>query len=569
MTENELAEMERANVKANWFPGELSQMVRVDGWDYMGEWPAIAEYTQFSDFSIAPGFVRSTKANAPTSGRVSVPTRDGGNGLAVPEPLPQAGAESDAGALGCLSLTGNPPSNVSLMNANRSRFECQTTPPELPAYQAGFDGGAEVSLYGHWFGGDVELRDKFFDRLDGLKNQASLTKNPVFLELEDGGEPWQVMGYGHNGGQKFRWTLRRGGVILWIHANPQGNIPGVRVKFCYDAIVRRDLVDVCVSVQTHLHKMGFQTSRDVVSRVDLQATVALPFRAFSDAFAEQRVVTKIRKWSTVTNGVEVESFTGGSMHKGVEICIYDKHAELMAKYDSDKFNFLEPLGENAEGLTRVEFRLRRPFLSLFEGLESVHDLQLHIRSLLDWLTNVYFRMLSEPKVRGRENLQPLSVEWLQVRECMFRAFCDGIESNRELSKRRPMDSAPERLVRQGLGSVVQAVVRYSFSNSSDPMSREEFYEYFDKLVKQYRAEAFKAYRVKFNAYAFERAETRIEIPGVCGSAVGLPVTEEKITVEPSRRGTSSTFRQSRAKTRKGAENGAESNRGGTVRRGEH
>jgi hypothetical protein len=76
-------------------------------------------------------------------------------------------------------------------------------------------------------------------------------------------------------------------------------------------------------------------------------------------------------------------------------------------------------------ITRVEFRLRRDSLRAMD-IHNIADLLLRETSLVDWLTDRWFRLLELPKVRGHENTAAIHPIWAEVQKS-FRQWFPGKE----------------------------------------------------------------------------------------------------------------------------------------------
>ena len=176
------------------------------------------------------------------------------------------------------------------------------------------------------------------------------------------------------------------------------------------------------------------------------------------------------------------------MASAIRLCIYDKAAELkkMAVSDPAKLELMLKycLGENyafAEPLTRIEFRLRRSALKELE-INSVQDLMEREKSLFDWLTKHWFRLLAEPKVRGHENTAALHPLWEQVRSAFTKWFPGG-ERVVERHKIEPVSCDPAALEKQAAGCLAISVALRFGKQKDERRFAELVYEVVGSLVE--------------------------------------------------------------------------------------
>ena len=211
-----------------------------------------------------------------------------------------------------------------------------------------------------------------------------------------------------------------------------------------------------------LNKLGFATEKETLSRVDLQVMIHRETSELLRPIANGHAVTKALKWSNHGNGSDAETFKIGS---SIEICIYDKAAELLKSIVSDPIKYglmtMICLGQDwcpaSKPVTRVEFRLRRDALK-DKGINTMQDLQEIEPAMVEWLTTKWFRILVEPKIRGHENKQAVHPAWQEVQE-LFRAYFPGINGvRREIlpNRKRQFSCEAMPLIKQAAGCLATA-----------------------------------------------------------------------------------------------------------------
>ncbi|MGL4942778.1 MAG: hypothetical protein ACRC46_06270, partial [Thermoguttaceae bacterium] len=60
------------------------------------------------------------------------------------------------------------------------------------------------------------------------------------------------------------------------HANPEGDLQPVRVRYGAEALIVQNLFTLHASFRVWLDAIGFEVEKEVVSRVDLQVMVERP-----------------------------------------------------------------------------------------------------------------------------------------------------------------------------------------------------------------------------------------------------------------------------------------------------
>jgi hypothetical protein len=252
------------------------------------------------------------------------------------------------------------------------------------------------------------------EQLDNARKIAEADSNGTSTgSLDDGsfvtlgGWVFKVEPHGCHAGLYYRYVFTGRGIKFYIHHNPNEKMQAVRLRYNYDALTGRCLFAVHAKTREWLERIGFQVAQETISRVDIQVTLQRPVSDFVHLIFNDYSVCKARKDSIYRNCSQVETYAAG---KETEICIYDKKRELLDSRDERKtqVNFsrdVSALNLHAiEHLTCVEFRLRRSRLREM-GIDSINDLREKEQSLVSYMSEEWFRILAQPKIRGHENTQ--------------------------------------------------------------------------------------------------------------------------------------------------------------------
>lgn len=341
-----------------------------------------------------------------------------------------------------------------------------------PARWGGYDGGVEASIYGTW--GD--LFGNFSLALERAKTAAdSGDFENMFVEF--GGFVWKVSEKGANAGFfKYKWVVESHGVKVYIHSNPRGNCPPVRVRFGFECLARTNLFVAVETLKKALLDVSFDWEYETLSRVDMQVLIPVDIYEFIEAMKGNCIVTRCRgKCEIVSDchSMRVQTITFRS--SSAELCIYDKKAHLESA-DSVYYTTFHRwiLGfSDPEFLTRVEFRFRRGMLRRY-GISSFDDLRRSQRALPQVFGRDWFRILSRDKVRGSENeisLAPIWQKTLDLFECYFSTYNNNERTDVDLvsTKEKHLPPKAEQVLKQALGcfSSVLAHSGQVYSNVND------------------------------------------------------------------------------------------------------
>lgn len=340
----------------------------------------------------------------------------------------------------------------------------------------GFDGGIEVGWFGEWNEDSFKSLCLTFDRcrtaadLKDFYNSYCRVGRYVVQLAPTGAAVGRV---------KYKYVLLYHGLRFYIHSSPSGTIQPLRVKIGAVPLMRHGLQRVYQLIIDILFSLGFQPVEELVSRADCQIMSSeFTVQDFYDCLSGGRFVTlargKLSCVASLSTG-NLESVTINS--RNVELCVYDKLAELVHCDSAYQEAFVSAFGDCSGNLppvlTRFEFRFRSEILRNF-GIKTVSQLFDCSSSLLRWASSEWFRVLSRSKVRGCENKIPVSSLWRSVQNIFHKVFsCFGCLSvQRVKSASRPANERASRLVRQAVGCLGSAValVAESFNHA-----KENFY----------------------------------------------------------------------------------------------
>ena len=343
----------------------------------------------------------------------------------------------------------------------------------------------------------------FFQYLDRLQDEAKRQQSefkkaamPIYLDVKGG--RWQMMPSGMGSGVKCRWRLERGGVKIGIHSNPKGTIPAVIVEFGYQALKFRKFLDVVAEVEAVLKAMGFNVVRHKISRIDVQLTLELPFQVVARAFKENLIVSRVKKWSEYRGTIrrfdtdeetqtEYETFCGGCGDT-ITVRLYDKIKECFKAPEAlEKLNDLYAVMGVREHLTRIEFELRRKWLSEYK-IDTVVDFYAKLPEIIRYLTGSYFRVLDGAKTTHVEK-QRTAKWWDDVQKKFELAFNATFEG-KALEKVESKIFSPDALMKQALGCMKAA---FSSLDGDKPMDKQEFYCAGLRFFKQHLPQLYDDY----------------------------------------------------------------------------
>lgn len=296
------------------------------------------------------------------------------------------------------------------------------------------------------------------------------------------GFEFELLPGGLRDGMFYDYVLIFHGVKILINAAPSGTIAPIRVHVPGLVLLQCDWRAVVADIFDVLERIGFAWERTTVSRADLQVTLKIPFGTVAvDMLCTKRVVTDCRgdlvHYRQLTTG---DASTVWYRSRTIQLCAYNKTLEMqLGKAGADYTNVWNRMyGEPVEPLSRVEFRLRSDALRRW-GITSLEDLEDLLPSVVERLTNVWFRVLKSPKVRGHEAGAKLSPIWSKVRAAFLRTF-DG--SVKQIVPVRRLKSAdPIQLIQQARGCMAAAVPFLARSPASSDL--KDAFDDLTRLIK--------------------------------------------------------------------------------------
>ncbi|MDR2344717.1 MAG: hypothetical protein LBE18_01485 [Planctomycetaceae bacterium] len=343
--------------------------------------------------------------------------------------------------------------------------------------RGGYDGGVEIGFEGRYLDGFAGVLSK----LENAKQQAS--ENSISCPLEICGRRVLVECSGANAGLHYKYVFTLDGVKFLVHHNPPKGRQAIRIRYGATALIGRNFFQVHQDILKFLNLIGFVINRECISRIDLQVLVENSVDEFIGLIFSGHAIAKSRKDIFHRDCGQTETYTLGNAGR-IQLCIYDKRKEISHALISDpvKFElvlrccFGSDLYFSQVPITRVEFRLWRDVLREI-GINTVSDLYLRENDLVKWLTNDWFRLLSNPKVRGHENTAAIHPIWQNVIKSFDFWFSHakrekvGIESQPiQFNRDERISCNPELLEKQGFGCISKALAyRYGIKSSGDEL----------------------------------------------------------------------------------------------------
>jgi hypothetical protein len=327
----------------------------------------------------------------------------------------------------------------------------------------GYDGGTAVGF-------QCKITDAALEKLNAelgqLKEQAvEQDHKQDGVEGFLGGHRVVVFPTGAKEGLYYKYRIQWKGAVILIHHNPPAERQPVRCRYTTVSLMARGLRGIHSDVMEFLAALGFTEIEDTVSRADMQLTCAVPMSFFDGHGENDHIVTKLRKFKPVYvgtgTGKRCESLTFGEKGDKVQLCIYDKNAEIFSgKFGQKEVMVLERIGEewrnSNESITRIEFRCGRKALKAF-GVRSVSDLLRREKAVINKLTHDWFRILAKPKVRGTENKAEVHPLWERIRSLFFRYFPGDEVKEEDLKPLEPVAVDSKKLLSQAFGCLNKAV----------------------------------------------------------------------------------------------------------------
>lgn len=336
----------------------------------------------------------------------------------------------------------------------------------------GYDGPAEIGFEGDWDSEKFTELKIVLDRAKELAGESPSLSEDVTLF---GDHVVSVDASGARAGLFYRYKFTIGGVTFFVHHNCPSGRQAVRVRYGAMALIGRSLFDVHAAVLRILSELGFTVTKETVSRIDMQVTLSVSTEELLGLILSGYAVSKVRNDTVYRKSGVCRTFLIGERGR-MQNCIYNKSSEMqvMAVSNPAKFQLMvdHHLGSDYtfdQLLTRVEFRLWRDVLRLFE-INTVEDLRLAETDIVHFLTTKWLRVLSVPKadVKGHENRAQVHSLWERIQRAFLEYFPGVGRPVREitLSREKPVTCESLALQRQALGCLKTAMALSSGVQSS-------------------------------------------------------------------------------------------------------
>jgi hypothetical protein len=322
----------------------------------------------------------------------------------------------------------------------------------------------------------------------------------VYVKIGD--YPFIIKPTGAKAGLYYKFVLEGCGVKVYIHHDPPKNRQGIRVRYQFESLIRFDLYPLHVKLCEWLESLGLTITKETVSRADMQVMTLRKTHDYLKLIVNDHAISRAKKDVFHRKYKRLETYTVGG---DLELCIYDKFAELSEKGNVEKVALMKKyvfdcsggVGDGS-GVTRVEFRLRRDILRSLK-INTIDDLYRKETGLVEWLTSYWFRILEKPKVRGHENVATIHPLWVEVQE-LFKRYFPGSDKAREPVAWSRSDSVrcePEALEKQAAGCLASAIaLRYGEQASPEDLRvilRQEVDRYLLRIFDKTNERAIERY----------------------------------------------------------------------------
>lgn len=245
------------------------------------------------------------------------------------------------------------------------------------------------------------------------------------------------------------------------------NSPNVYVTILAETFWHVGLSTILELLEFDLDHFGGTIDRIQPSRCDLCVDFKLS-PPLTLEFIEAHRVSRSRKTRCIMNNKLLETFYSGSPNAAVQGRIYDKWKEIQ---QSNKQYFLNLWGtDDPQGVWRVEFQLRRPFLKQYK-VQTLDDLFRTVGSMWHHLTGEWFSLRHPDTDKSeRRSIHPW---WEAVRQCGER-FGDN------LGIKRTFTSDTVEPIQHTLSHIVGRLI--TIAAQSGIRDRKEAIEHLSKLL---------------------------------------------------------------------------------------
>ena len=176
------------------------------------------------------------------------------------------GPSRSGGAVSPVARFICPPLTSRGVTKRNSEENLPSPPPQKVL--GGYDGGVEVGFNGEW---NAKAFKSLMSKLETARTAAEKEGgDDRFVTID--GLTFSVQAYGGNAGAHYKYILTGGGMKVYFHQNPQGNIQAVRIRYGFESLCGRDAFAVHAHTLTWLAKLGFKVTKEILSRADMQVT---------------------------------------------------------------------------------------------------------------------------------------------------------------------------------------------------------------------------------------------------------------------------------------------------------
>lgn len=277
----------------------------------------------------------------------------------------------------------------------------------------GYDGGLKIGWEGHW---DFAQFPLLVDKLEAAQKRVQHTQpRQEYAEEMLCGVGVRIFSCGERIGNNYwKYKFCAFGVTFFVHQN-ESNPQQVRATYSTAALIYDALSVLHDNVLEFISSLGLTVTKETLTCVDMQVLIDEPVSTFMSLVDEDLVVGRTRGKKEFKDSGAVETYYRGS-HQNVQIRIYDKRAQMKTLSTPQQALLIEHcIGQvwwNSERpITRVEVHFGRTTLKRF-GVDSIRDLLRSERTIIDVATTIWFRILTEPQVRGKgmnAKIHPLPV----------------------------------------------------------------------------------------------------------------------------------------------------------------
>ena len=308
----------------------------------------------------------------------------------------------------------------------------------------------DISLYGLWPPG---LFIELASRLKKARQKAERGLDGSYIVTSEG-DRIEVAPTGVKHGVYCRYSMRWNGCQIDVvdNASPSEKRLSVFVSIGSITLMKIGHQRAWDDVKSLLTCLGFETIRDVVSRVDL--CVDLPdvsMRPVQECVEDERIICRAGKYGEFGTFETMETYYRG---KGpMLVRIYDKANEV--KDDPIKKAVMVKMrwGDDQEKAVRVEFQLRRKTLAKRFSIQSTNELFKNLGTISKWSTEKWFRLTDRRVDRKNKNQsRAKNCEFWQTVQAKFRQWTI------EAIERKPMKESEvvpdfQALEKQAIGCI--------------------------------------------------------------------------------------------------------------------